>query len=450
MSETKPVDASVLEKVRQEFDAEPRFKLSQNAVTRMDVKEVLLRRDAAVQHGDKTFSTKLDEMKATSQKASGRCWLFAALNCMRLAMKKKYKLPDDFELSQTFLFFWDKFERANYFANAILETLDEDLDSRVVQHLLHNPMEDGGQWDMAVNVILKYGVVPKTAYPESFHSGNSRTLNALLNAKLRDFACELRTHAREWTREERAEKVQAFLAIFYRVLAIHLGTPPATVDWSFTDTDKQTHRFTNLTPQQFYHDVVPFKAEEFQSVIHDPRNSFGGVYTVKYLGNVIGGAREIVRHINAPIDVVRQLCKKQLDEGMPVWFGVDVGKEHHRGLAALDTTMFDYDLVLGTRPSLGKADRLRYGQSLMTHAMVFTGYNDVDGTITKWRVENSWGREVGDSGYFCMTNDWFNEYLFQIVAPVSMVKDALEVDYTTVHELPPWDPMGALANGGSE
>ena len=179
--------------------------------------------------------------------------------CMRAAMKKKYKLPDDFELSQTFLFFWDKFERANYFANAILETLDEDLDSRVVQHLLHNPMEDGGQWDMAVNVILKYGVVPKTAYPESFHSGNSRTLNALLNAKLRDFACELRTHAREWTREERAEKVQAFLAIFYRVLAIHLGTPPATVDWSFTDTDKQTHRFTNLTPQQFYHDVVPFK-----------------------------------------------------------------------------------------------------------------------------------------------------------------------------------------------
>ncbi|EGD80166.1 bleomycin hydrolase [Salpingoeca rosetta] len=439
------ITTELVDKARAEFDAEPRFKLSQNAVTRNDVKEVLPRHNITTTYEDKSFSTKLKEMKATNQKSSGRCWLFAAANCMRLAMKEKYNLPDDFELSQSYLFFWDKLERANYFTNAILETLDEDLDGRLVQHLLSDPLGDGGQWDMAVNIVLKYGIVPKSQYPESFSSCNTRHMNAFLTAKLRDFACDLRATARELSKEELAKKRDAFLAMVYRVLAIHLGTPPTTFDWCYTDTDKKFHRISNLTPLQFYREYVPFKVEDYQSLIHDPRNAVERVYTVKYLGNVLGGDRELVKHINVPIDLIRSLCKKQLDQGMPVWFGVDVGKEYHRKMAVMDTRLFDYDLVFGTRPALSKADRLRYGQSLMTHAMVFTGYNEADGKIDKWRVENSWGKDVGDSGYYLMTDEWFDEYLYQIVAPKAMVEEMVKVDMKDVVELPPWDPMGALA-----
>lgn len=103
----------------------------------------MTKRDVATALKDTTFSNKLPEMKATSQKASGRCWLFAALNVIRAAMKKEYNLADTFELSQSYLFFFDKLERANYFLNSIVETAAEELDSRLVQHLLSDPLCDG-------------------------------------------------------------------------------------------------------------------------------------------------------------------------------------------------------------------------------------------------------------------------------------------------------------------
>ena len=74
---------------------------------------------------------------------------------LRNSLIKEYKLPDTFELSQTFLFFYDKLERCNFFLEEIIKSTDEPLDGRFVQHLLTCPMNDGGQWEMIVNVIKK-------------------------------------------------------------------------------------------------------------------------------------------------------------------------------------------------------------------------------------------------------------------------------------------------------
>ena len=51
----------------------------------------------------------------TNQKQSGRCWIFACLNMMRIPFMKKYNL-DEFEFSQTYLFFWDKVYFKHFFA----------------------------------------------------------------------------------------------------------------------------------------------------------------------------------------------------------------------------------------------------------------------------------------------------------------------------------------------
>ena len=120
------------------------------------------------------------ELKVTNQKSSGRCWLFAALNVMRREVAKKYNL-DNFELSQSYLFFWDKLERMNYNLECIIKSKSEPSDSRLVQHLLDDPTCDGGQWDMISNLVNKYGVVPKSVYNESHHSSNSRDVNKVLN-----------------------------------------------------------------------------------------------------------------------------------------------------------------------------------------------------------------------------------------------------------------------------
>lgn len=74
---------------------------------------------------------------------------------------KKYKL-NKFELSQAYLFYWDKIEKANYFLESILDTVNEPLDGRLLQTLLASPVGDGGQWDMVANLVEKYGLVRLT------------------------------------------------------------------------------------------------------------------------------------------------------------------------------------------------------------------------------------------------------------------------------------------------
>ena len=122
------------------------------------------------------FSVDLATGKVANQMQSGRCWMFAALNTFRHKMLNAFNLKD-FELSQNYTFFWDKYEKANYFYENILATASEELTSRKVAFLLQTPQQDGGQWDMIVSIFEKYGVVPKTAMPESSNSSNSRDLN---------------------------------------------------------------------------------------------------------------------------------------------------------------------------------------------------------------------------------------------------------------------------------
>ena len=62
-----------------------------------------------------------------------------------------------------------------------------------------------------------------------------------------------------------------------------------------------------------------------------------------------------------------------------------------------------------------KATRLEYGDSQMTHAMLFTGVDLISGKPRRWRVENSWGVKGGCKGYYLMTDKWFNEYNYEVV-----------------------------------
>ena len=108
----------------------------------------------------------------------------------------------------------------------------------------------------------------------------------------------------------------------------------------------------------------------------------------------------------------------------------------------LDLKAHDYELVL----VLDKANRLLYGDSLMTHAMVLTGCHVENEKIVRWRVENSWGEDRGEKGYLMMTSDWFKEFVFEIVVDKNIVPaSVLAVMEMEPVVLPAWDPLGALA-----
>jgi bleomycin hydrolase len=440
------ITADHLSQFAESFDSDPKNRLALNAVTKNAISEVALDRET-VTRTDHTFSVILKDNPITSQNRSGRCWLFAALNFFRYTTMEKLNV-EKFEFSQNYPMFWDKFEKANYFLESILTTLDEPADSRLVMHLVSHPIQDGGQWDMFANLVKKYGVVPKSAMPETESSSSTRYMNALITAKLREFAAELRRMHNEGADTEalQARKVE-MMNVVYRMLCIHLGKPPEKFNWQWKDKDKEFHRDGEMTPQEFYDKYVGFDLDSMACLINCPTDDkpYDKLYTLDYLGNVVEGG--IIRYLNVPIEELKRAAIGMLKDGRAVWFGCDVGKFLERDLGVLDLDVYDYGLVYGEDLKSDKAERIDYGQSAMTHAMVFTGVDlDDDGNPIKWRVENSWGKDSGHEGYLVMSDEWFNEYMYEVMVDKAYLTDEqLAVLETEPVVLPPWDPMGALA-----
>ncbi len=428
------------------FDAEPRNLLALNAVAQSGVAAAALNR-GVVSRIDHTYSHLIETPEATNQKSSGRCWLFAGLNTLRLAAMEKMKL-EKFELSQAYLMFWDKLEKANFFLENVLATRDEPLNGRLVMHLLAAPIPDGGQWDMFVNLLRKYGVVPKVMMPETHSSSKSGPMNAVLLAKLREYASLLRGMHEGGSSLDRLRRAKGeMMQQVYRMLCIHLGRPPESFLWEWRDKDKEFHRHGQITPKEFFDEYVGIDLDEMVCLINAPTadKPYERLYTVQYLGNVVGG--QIVRYLNVEMPVLKKAAADMIVDGQAVWFGCDVGKMLDRDLGVLDMDVYDYELIYGMDFQLDKAARLDYGHSRMTHAMVLTGVDlDDAGSPLKWRVENSWGDEKGDKGYMTMSDRWFEEYLYEItIGRKHLSGDLLKVLDTPPIVLPPWDPMGALA-----
>jgi len=431
--------------MQEAFDNIPHNRQMQNAVTVTAVDNLALNR-AVMTSLDDSFSCKLDDWSVTNQKRSGRCWIFAGTNLLRVGAMKKMNLKE-FEFSQSYIFFWDKIERTNYFLESIIDTTDRPDGDRTVDFLLANVLSDGGQWNMFVSIVRKHGLVPKTAMPESESSSNSSMMNNILKAKLREGAKRLRDMQGNGAGiAELRNAKHEILTVIYRILSIHMGTPPSRFEWQWRDKDNKFHRDGEMTPQEFTTKYITLNLDEYVCLVHDPRPSspFGRTFTVAYLGNVIGG--EPVKYLNVDIDMMKKIAMRTILDGQPVWFGCDCSKQMDRDLGLWDSRLFDYESVYDTKFALNKADRLIYHQSRMNHAMLFTGVDVVDGKSRRWRVENSWSDESGRKGFFIMDDSWFDEFMFEIAAQKSYLPENLQKALTLKPiVLPPWDPMGSLA-----
>ena len=430
---------------RQSFDADASKRLVQNTVTQRDVNEIALSHKI-VNESPHDFSIVLDDWSVTNQARSGRCWMFAGLNLCRVDTKDVLNVKD-FEFSQNYLMFWDKLERVNFILEAIIETADRSTDDRTVAFLLRNPLSDGGQWDMFTALVAKHGVIPKSAMKETESSANSGRMNASLNYQTRQGAKGIRdAYAEESGLVELRRIKDSVLKVVYDILCIHLGTPPTEVDWQWKDKDGEFTRSGKLTPLEFAASYLQTDIHDYVSLVHDPRESSpeGATFTVEYLGNVVDAPA--IRYLNVDIQLMKDITLKMLQDGKPVWMGCDTGKQMHRDLGIWDADLFDYAAVYGTEFDLDKAARLEYHQTAMTHAMMFTGVDVVDGVPRRWRVENSWDDKVGNKGFFLMNDSWFAEYMFEIAVPKEYLPEELQkaLDLEPI-VLPAWDPMGSLA-----
>lgn len=410
----------------------------------------------AIRDMDDIFSYEIKPMKVTDQKHSGRCWMFAALNLLRYRLHDQLKLQDSgFELSQCYTMFWDKLEKANFFLENVIDTAGQPKDNRIVMHLFDNPIGDGGDWDMFTALISKYGVVPKSAMPEAFESSDSSAMDAVLQKKLRRDGVILRKMAAEGKNSEELRSVKTgMVEEVYGLLCCFLGEPPEKFDFVYRSTgdekkpdeekDKvgEFHRDSDITPLDFYNQYFgEHFLDDFVSVVNFPTEDkpFNRTYTVKYAGNMAG--KRMV-YLNVPMDAFESLAVRQLQDGIPVWFACDVAQMSNRKLGIMDTGLFNLEKLLGVQLDIPKSDMIDYLECSPTHAMMLIGVDMKDGEIKKWKVENSWGKEHGDNGFFVMSSDWMRTYALEVIINKKYLNDAQkEALAKEPVECAPWDPL---------
>lgn len=438
----KSIELNELENLRKEYLENTKARVVRNALTNNDVSAISCVFEATMDNPN-LFSIDIETLPVTNQQASGRCWIFSSMNVLRNMIAKKYGI-EDFELSQNYIAFYDKLEKINFFLECVLQEKDSALDSETMRYLLETAVGDGGQWDMVVSLVKKYGICPKTAMPETYQSSHTRNMNGLINRRLRKFVADL--HAKNAINTDTLK--EECIKECYALLCDCFGVPPQKVTFEYVEKDsKKYHAFRDITPVEFYKEFLKEDLDDYVTIIHGPTSDkpFYKTYTVKYLGNVVNGNQ--IRFLNLPMEEFKELVVKQLKDNQLVWFGCDCGKDGNRTTGLWDDKQFDYENTFDMQLSMTKEEMLATRESAMNHAMVFTGVNLVDNRPTRWKIENSWGDKIANKGFFICSDTWFEKYVYEAaVNKKYFSEEQLKALEETPVTLKPWDPFGSLAD----
>jgi len=442
--ETKgAITPDMMEEIRASFTDSQQNKALVNAITHNELKKLAINRenDGKVNH---LFSNKVETSAITNQKKSGRCWLYTGLNTLRPMVVESYKMKQ-FEFSQTYNFFWDQFEKANLFMEAMIATADLAVDDRKIVWLFKNPVGDGGQWTTFADNVKKYGLVPSSAMPDTYQSENTRMMSKLLKRKLRENGLQLRelVHNKKSMEDIQKTKME-MLSEIYRILALSLGEPPTEFTWQFEDKDGIISEAKTFTPVQFYDEVIGINLDDYVMLMNDPSKDYNKLYEVEYDRNLQEGNNW--KFINLPIEKVKEFARASILNNEAMYFSCDVGKQLNTKTGTLDLNNYDYNALMGVNFEMEKKERIVTYESGSTHGMALVGVNILpDDNVDKWLLENSWGKEKGHNGFLTMTDEWFDEYMFRLIVNKQYIdKKTLSILNKKAIFLPPWDPVFAL------
>ena len=440
MAQTKNggISEDMLGRIRQGYAGTPEQKAVKNALASNSIAALAVNSEN-LSMIDTHFSHQVKTKGITDQKSSGRCWLFTGLNVLRAKMITKYDLLE-FEFSQNYNSFYDLLEKSNLFLQAIIDTRNLPMDDRKVDWLMKNPIGDGGQFTGVSNLIMKYGVVPKAAMPETFQSNNTGQMTMILKWKLREFALELR----EMKSAKLVERKEVMLTEIYRILVECLGVPPTEFEWTRYNKEGKVVSVKKYTPKGFYNEFIGEDLENnYVMIMNDPTREYGKVYEIEYDRHVYDGENWL--YINLPIERVKELAIASIKDNTAMYFSCDVGKFSNSKKGTLDINNMDYESLFRTKFPMDKKQRIQTYSSGSSHAMTLIAVDlDEAGKPRKWMVENSWGVASGYKGNLIMTDKWFEEYMFRVVLEKKYVPaDVLKMLEQKPVLLPAWDPMFA-------
>ncbi len=489
------IDFDWTQKLDADFSSVRANRVARNAVTAANVNAAARDITRMRSYHDTYGISRKKTGDITNQRQSGRCWMFATFNTLRAATMELLDV-DTFEFSQSFGMFYDKLEKANSMLENIIATADQDADSREVAFILEDGMGDGGYVPYAMNIVQKYGLVPKDAMPETACSKNSSQMDQQLERLLHKDSLELRRmHADGKSDDELRERKVQMLVDVHRVLCVCLGEPPVTFDFECqvgkdakadasmlfavepedkpadktkdgADSDaaegpedaakkeekkdaRLVLRDKGITPRQFAERYVPVDPTDWVDLVSmpDPKYPFGEAFHIRYMDSILDGQK--LHSLNCPMEVLEDAAIRSLKAGVPVAMACDVMQDFPRSIDdykyVLGTDTMDFEGLFGVDLSMGREDLVAARETCLTHEMTFQGVElGEDGRPVAWRIENSWGKDAGKDGYLIMSGDWFRTYGGNVTVRREFVDEATlkAWDTTPVREVEPWSNLG--------
>ncbi|SDC88000.1 C1 family peptidase [Williamwhitmania taraxaci] len=422
-------------------NSDPYAKAVTNALSANDAKKLTLNREN-VGKTDSYFKYKVKVKGITDQKSSGRCWMFTSLNLFRPVVIDKLKVAS-FEFSENYLYFYDILEKSNLFLENAIITADKPMDDRLVELYFKSPIDDGGVWSSFVNLVKKYGVVPKEVMPETNSSSNTSKVLAAITTKLREDGLALRrmVETKSSIADIRNLKMEQ-LSQIYRMLALNLGEPPTSFTWRYQSTDNVISPKVTYTPREFAKQMLPnLNLEDYVMFMNDPSRPYYKLYEIENYRNVVEGINW--KYLNLPADELKAMALISIKSNEPLYTSCDVGKQLNSEDGLLSLNNYDMESLYGVKFGMDKKDRILSRESGSSHGMALVAVDvDDNGKTVKWQFENSWGATSGQSGYLVFTDDWFTEYVFRLVVNKKYIPENTKklLEQKPVM-LPAWDPM---------
>ena len=350
---------------------------------------------------DCSFNIEIDTHSSTNQKSTGRCWSFAGLNILREEVIKKCNL-NNFELSESYIAFYDKLERFNLLLERLDKYINDKRDNydRYVHDLLETGIDDGSTYTEFKELVKKYGVVPKSIYSDSVISNDTCELNDILSTLIRKYYLD------------NNKSKDKYLKDAYKVLCYTYGIPIDKFDFEYTDIDGNYHIDKGLTPLSFYKKYIDINLDNYIEIYSykDSKYKYNNVYTLEEDSFISSNKRTKI--LNLDYERIEKLIIKQLKNNEMVYFSTSTSSKYENGmwidLMSRYSNLLDIDLNM-TNNEIIKT----YG-SYGEHSMVITGVL-IDNKVKRWKVENSWGPNVGNNGYFVMEPIFLEKYLVSVV-----------------------------------
>jgi len=379
---------------------------------------------------DPDYTHEITTGSIMDQQNTGDCWIYSSLSVLRSRLYTDRGVDPSFQFSPNYVYFYSLVEKVNLYLNNVIRLRHKHLTLKQLQDRLGptTNLQDGGWWENVVFLADKYGLVPKEAMPDTKSSLDDgmllQDLADVVSVSVQRLhkaaeAMDSGLSEHEQLAQLYAIKTQG-LSDAIRVIQAHLEKPPTSF----------VYNSVSYTPMSFLKDFVNIDFNDYVHISSYPTLKLDQHYVWKKTNIGTPQAGEPfgdVDFLNTTNDRMAELVTNSVLINYAPWIAIDVLEDVDVASGIMHPDIFDradaYGLPLSEEFHIDPTARMKLGILQADHAVVVVGVDQPTpaSPSLKFKIENSWGTSAGTKGFFHMYREWFQQYVFDVVVPRSLL-----------------------------